>query len=84
MTHFGATDAEAGLEAAREAVRRAGERSRAGDREDFLRASSSDLDALGEDVATRARQAAPIELQWLGLERYWRKRAEAGSTAQAS
>ncbi len=84
MTHFGATDAEAGLEAAREAVRRAGERSRAGDREDFLQASSSDLDAVGEDVATRARQAAPLELQWLGLERYWRKRAEAGSAAQAS
>jgi hypothetical protein len=31
-----------------------------------------------EDVAQRHRQAAPPEQLWMGLERYWRKRAESG------
>ncbi len=84
LTHFGALEAEVAIDAAREAVRRAGERSRAGDREEFLRAGEADLDEVGADVAERARQAAPPDQLWLGLERYWRKRAEARSAAQAS
>jgi glyoxylase-like metal-dependent hydrolase (beta-lactamase superfamily II) len=84
LTHFGALDAEEAIEAAREAVRSAGERSRTGDREEFLGAGESDLDDVGADVAERTRQAAPPEQLWLGLERYWRKRSEAETTAQAS
>jgi len=83
LTHFGAVEAEAGIDAARAALRRAAERSRAGDREAFVAATEAEL-AGAPDVVERTRQAAPTELQWLGLERYWRKRRERETSPQAS
>ena len=76
LTHFGQAEpgAEA-IEAAREAVRTAGERSRPLDRESFLAATEEDLAAGGGGVAERMAQTAPVEQCWLGLERYWRKRS---------
>jgi hypothetical protein len=34
------------------------------------------------DVAARARQAAPVDQLWLGLERYWTKREDAADATQ--
>jgi glyoxylase-like metal-dependent hydrolase (beta-lactamase superfamily II) len=76
LTHFGAYDAELQLEEAKAAVVAAAERSRDGERDAFLATVDEDLEAEAPDVAERFRQAAPPDLQWLGLERYWRKRRE--------
>jgi glyoxylase-like metal-dependent hydrolase (beta-lactamase superfamily II) len=78
LTHFGPV-AEVGeqLERARTRLREAAERARRGDRERFLAALEAELDEQVDAVeAARFRQAAPPEQLWLGLERYWRKRAE--------
>lgn len=80
LTHFGtAEDALAQLERARERLRWLAGLARDGDRESFMRRVAAEIDEVAdEDVARRHRQAAPPEQLWLGLERYWRKRAEAG------
>jgi hypothetical protein len=62
-------------------VARAGERSRAGERDAFVAAVEAEL-RRAPDVASRTEQAAPIEQLWLGLERYWRKRREAAAETQ--
>jgi glyoxylase-like metal-dependent hydrolase (beta-lactamase superfamily II) len=77
LTHFGEVGAEEGLEAMREALGAAREASRGGDRERFEAAVAAELDGAGPDVTERVRQATPTEQRWLGLERYWAKRAEA-------
>ena len=51
-------------------------RSRDGDREGFGRWLEARFDAEGVEIAERLRQAMPPDQLWLGLERYWRKRAE--------
>ena len=81
LTHFGAADEpEAQLGRVRESLRRNAERARAGEREAFVAALEDELDSLTDrEAATRTRQAAPIDQLWLGLERYWRKRAEGDS-----
>jgi glyoxylase-like metal-dependent hydrolase (beta-lactamase superfamily II) len=80
LTHFGSVD-QVGphLDRMRERLARQGELARAHGEEAFLAALESDLrDATGdsEGVPERSMQAAPPEQLWLGLERYWRKRAE--------
>jgi glyoxylase-like metal-dependent hydrolase (beta-lactamase superfamily II) len=85
LTHFGAAEpASEALAAAGEAVARAGERSRSGDRERFVAAVDDELarEATPEE-AERTRQAAPIEQLWLGLERYWRKHREREGATQS-
>jgi glyoxylase-like metal-dependent hydrolase (beta-lactamase superfamily II) len=79
LTHFGfAEDAQAQLERARQRLRWMAELARDGDREAFMRLLAAEIDEVAqEDVAVRHRQAAPPEQLWMGLERYWRKRAEA-------
>jgi glyoxylase-like metal-dependent hydrolase (beta-lactamase superfamily II) len=79
LTHFGfAEDPQAQLDRARERLRWLAELARTGNREAFLRQVAAGVDEVAdEDVALRHRQAAPPEQLWLGLERYWRKRAEA-------
>jgi glyoxylase-like metal-dependent hydrolase (beta-lactamase superfamily II) len=79
LTHFGqADDPEAQLAAVREALLRNAELARRGDREAFLSAFESGIDAVADsETAIRMRQATPLDQQWLGLERYWRKREEA-------
>ncbi len=78
LTHFGrADDVDEQLERARRALEVSAERARAGGRERFLEALRRDTDAaVDAETAIRARQTAPPEQLWLGLERYWRKRAE--------
>jgi glyoxylase-like metal-dependent hydrolase (beta-lactamase superfamily II) len=72
LTHFGAyDDVAAHLASLREALRKQAEWARDLDEEEFLRRRR-------EWVANESfyEQAAPSEQMWLGLERYWRKRAE--------
>jgi glyoxylase-like metal-dependent hydrolase (beta-lactamase superfamily II) len=78
LTHFGAVDeVEEQIERVRGALRRNAELARGGDRERFLASVLGEVDAVTEpDVAERLRQAAPPEQLWLGLDRYWRKRAD--------
>lgn len=78
LTHFDRVDRPLEqLERLRESLRRNAERARRRDRERFLEGLGQDLQReAGEEVAHRIRQAAPPEQLWLGLERYWRKRAE--------
>jgi glyoxylase-like metal-dependent hydrolase (beta-lactamase superfamily II) len=79
LTHFGfAEDAQAQLGRARERLRWLAELARDGDREAFMDRVAAEVEEVAdEDVALRHRQAAPPEQLWRGLERYWRKRAEA-------
>jgi glyoxylase-like metal-dependent hydrolase (beta-lactamase superfamily II) len=78
LTHFGAVEeVGAQLDRVREALRRNTELAKRG-REAFLERFEADIDANEDpETATRTRQATPPEQQWLGLERYLRKRAEA-------
>ena len=77
LTHFGLEqEVGAQLDRVREALRRSVELARRG-REAFLDAFETEVSA-GADQATAAAlvQATPPEQQWLGLERYLRKRNE--------
>ena len=78
LTHFGrADDVEGQLERLRDGLRGNAVRARGGDRDRFLAEVEDEIESeADEEVATRVRQAAPPEHMWLGLERYWRKRAE--------
>jgi glyoxylase-like metal-dependent hydrolase (beta-lactamase superfamily II) len=77
LTHFGRVDeVDRQLERLREGLSANAERARPGDRERFLAEVEAELEAEADaGVAERLRQAAPPEQLWLGLERYWRKRA---------
>ena len=77
LTHFGAiAEVERQLAEARETLARYSELSRGGDRDRFIAAIEAEIDAARDpDAGDRIRQAAPPWQLWLGLERYWRKRA---------
>jgi glyoxylase-like metal-dependent hydrolase (beta-lactamase superfamily II) len=77
LTHFDRAEVPLEqLDRVRESLRRNAERARPGDREGFLRQIDAEIErSVDEGVAIRQRQAAPPEQLWLGLERYWRKRA---------
>ena len=78
LTHFGpVTDVDAQLDRARSSLARVAELSRDGDRAAYLRGLETDIERGADtETAVRLRQAAPPEYDWLGLERYWRKRRE--------
>ncbi len=78
LTHFGlAEDVDGQLERVRESLAREAEAARGGDREAFLQALESEIDAgATPDAARSLRQASPPDQLWAGLERYWRKRDE--------
>jgi glyoxylase-like metal-dependent hydrolase (beta-lactamase superfamily II) len=80
LTHFGrAADVDAHLGRLREGLAREGERSRAHGEEAFVAAVEAEVrDATDadEELAERYLQAAPADQLYLGLERYWRKKAE--------
>ena len=80
LTHFGpAADVDAHLGRLREGLAREGERARAHGEEAFVAAVEAEVreatDA-DEELAERYLQAAPAGQLYLGLERYWRKKAE--------
>jgi glyoxylase-like metal-dependent hydrolase (beta-lactamase superfamily II) len=79
LTHFDvAADPGRQLDAVREALQRNAALARRGDREAFLAAIEREIDAVADpETAVRMRQAWPPDHQWLGLERYWRKKDEA-------
>ena len=82
MTHFGAADDPAAqLDALDRYLREAAEAAASGDRDEFARWLDALLGGADEEIATRLRHAMPPEQQWLGLERYWRKRREAACAA---
>jgi glyoxylase-like metal-dependent hydrolase (beta-lactamase superfamily II) len=73
LTHFGAYgDVGAHLDAIRTTLREQAEWARELDEEAFLARRR----AWVEGAPAIYEQAAPSEQMWLGLERYWRKRAE--------
>jgi glyoxylase-like metal-dependent hydrolase (beta-lactamase superfamily II) len=77
MTHFGETDDAAGqIQLVREWLARWGGRARDLDRDEWIEGMRAEIRASGGEVAERFERAAPAEQLWLGLERYWRKRAE--------
>jgi glyoxylase-like metal-dependent hydrolase (beta-lactamase superfamily II) len=79
LTHFGrVTDVEAQFHRVRSALTEQADMARRGGEEDYVRATDRALrDATDAEAAERFVQAAPPEQLFLGLERYWRKRAEA-------
>jgi hypothetical protein len=81
LTHFGRFEGvDEHLESTRAALRLSAERARDGDEDSFTNAVEDEIrSATSEDVAERYFQAAPPGQLWLGLERYWRKRAEAAT-----
>ena len=83
LMHFGAFDDVARhLGLLREQLETWAERARPGDREAFVAAGRAEYEAEATPGAVRALgQASPVEQCWLGLERYWRKRAEREAAA---
>ncbi len=83
LTHFGQVDAvPEHLLHMREALARSGERARAHGEEAFIAALEAEVgEAMDGESAARFFQAAPPDQLWLGLERYWRKRAEREAAA---
>lgn len=76
LAHFGEVDdAAVQLEAAAASLRRIAARARELDRGPFLAELAAKIDDQPGDAAERMRQALPPEQVWLGLERYWRRRA---------
>lgn len=77
LTHFGAVDDPVEhLDAMRTELARSAEAARPRDRERFLTDLEERIDAHAEEVGARIRSAAPPEQLWLGLDRYWSKRAD--------
>jgi glyoxylase-like metal-dependent hydrolase (beta-lactamase superfamily II) len=79
LTHFGrTTDVEDQLHRVRTSLVEHADMARRGGEEDFVRALDRELrDATDAEAVERFIQAAPPEQMFQGLERYWRKRAEA-------
>jgi glyoxylase-like metal-dependent hydrolase (beta-lactamase superfamily II) len=77
LTHFGRVDdVDRQLERLWQGLHTNAERARPGDRARFLAEVEAEIEAEADAaVAERLRQAALPEQLWLGLERYWRKRA---------
>lgn len=83
VTHFGRHEGvEDHLLRMRERIARWGELSREHGREAFLAALDDELRSLDDQgAADRIMFAVPREQMWLGLERYWRKKAEREAAA---
>jgi len=77
MTHFGvAEDTEEHLARMREELARAAERVRSGmSQEEFIAATHEDVLASDEGDVTYYERAGPVWQTYLGLKRYWEKKA---------
>jgi glyoxylase-like metal-dependent hydrolase (beta-lactamase superfamily II) len=76
LTHFGAVaDPAEHLDLVRSRLREQAERARRGGPDEFERELRRDVERhADEETAAALLQAVPPEQQYLGLERYWRKR----------
>jgi glyoxylase-like metal-dependent hydrolase (beta-lactamase superfamily II) len=83
LTHFGrVTDVEDQLHRIRISLVERADIARRGGEEDFVRSFDREVrDATDAEAAERFAQAVPPEQAFQGLERYWRKRAEAAVTS---
>jgi glyoxylase-like metal-dependent hydrolase (beta-lactamase superfamily II) len=76
LAHFGEVgDAAAQLQAARESLLLTAGWARGSDRDRFLERLDELIGTQPSDSVERMRLVMPPEQVWLGLERYWRKRA---------
>lgn len=77
ITHFGAVDDVDGhLGRVRERLASWAALARDLDMESWMARMDGEITAVNDDVTAAAyRQAAPLDQQWKGLDRYWRKRA---------
>jgi glyoxylase-like metal-dependent hydrolase (beta-lactamase superfamily II) len=79
LTHFGLVDRDIDdhIAALRDQLADQGRMARTMSQEDFVAALRAQVrEAAGEELAQAFFQAAPPNQLYLGLERYWRKRAE--------
>ncbi|MGI8731007.1 MAG: MBL fold metallo-hydrolase [Solirubrobacteraceae bacterium] len=83
ITHFGDyPDVAAHIERTREALTRWGELALQTDRAGYARAlREAAADAFDERGAAAFGQAMPVEDQWLGLDRYWKRQMGVGESA---
>ncbi len=83
LTHFGrVTDVEDQLHRVRTSLLDNADLARHAGEEQFIReVDAAGLAATDEVAAERLRQAAPTDQLYMGLERYWRKRAEREAAA---
>jgi len=83
LTHFGrVTDVEDQLHRVRTSLLDNADLARGAGEEEFIRRlDAAGLEATDEVAAERLRQAAPTDQLYMGLERYWRKRAEREAAA---
>ncbi|MEA2445684.1 MAG: hypothetical protein QOJ12_2976 [Thermoleophilales bacterium] len=83
-THAGKfADVDRHLEEVRERLR-AHARAAGEGRDSFMSLLESSLATLPSDIVARYEQAAKPDHQWLGLERYWRKRREREAAEKAA
>jgi glyoxylase-like metal-dependent hydrolase (beta-lactamase superfamily II) len=77
MTHFGSSDdVDAQLDELSERLDRLALVARDGSQEEFIAALRAEIAAPTPDLAASYEEAAPPWQLYMGLERYWRKRAE--------
>jgi len=81
MTHFGATeDVDAQLSELGGRLDAWAQTARSGDLETFVQAITREIEqGTDPEMVAAFLQAAPPEQLYAGLERYWRKRADASS-----
>ena len=81
LTHFGVVeDTEEHVDRMRESLARLAERVRSGmTQEEFGAASRADVLAAGESDTAYYDRAGPVWQTYLGLQRYWEKKAEAAT-----
>jgi glyoxylase-like metal-dependent hydrolase (beta-lactamase superfamily II) len=77
LTHFGAVeDTGTQIERVREWLADWGPKARDLEKDEWVAQVTERMHEAGEEIGTRLVQAAPPDQLWLGLDRYWRKRAE--------
>jgi glyoxylase-like metal-dependent hydrolase (beta-lactamase superfamily II) len=77
LTHFAEVEAVGEqIEHVREWLADWGPKARDLGKEEFCRQVAARMHEPGAEIGARLEQAAPPDQLWLGLDRYWRKRAE--------
>jgi glyoxylase-like metal-dependent hydrolase (beta-lactamase superfamily II) len=86
ITHFGAyEDVDRQLDELERSMDELAQRAREQDKDSFMAGLGGEIEREAEPEAIEAYgQAAPLDQLYAGLERYWRKRAEAGSKSPVS